>query len=285
MKKLLSFALALVAMSSCSNEQIDPNTPAEVKMNAQIATTKAAINPGSAVTDVQIARLDGTPDWTSVSSIITTGAIATDGEITLSPKQFYPTTGNVNFVGFYPTATTIAGGVASMTITGKEDVLYAQPVSGSKATAGTSISMEFNHMLTQFQFIIKKATDVVKDVQNVSVKFKSVSTTFNMALTDGALSGWKTDAEIEIMNNQTASEIDYTHNETYMIQPDLTSIVLVVSAEGYEEQEVTINGTNDGVFKKGHAYAITLTFKATEVKPTSTIAKWETGNPGNSDVE
>lgn len=284
MKKLFTLALALVALSSCNKEAIDSNAPVEVKMNAKIANTKAAINPGSAVQGVQFARWNGeTADWISISAISITGEIATDGKITLSPTQYYQTDEKSHFVGFYPAATSVAAGVASMTITGNEDVLYATPVEGSK----TSLlpAMTFNHQLSQFKFIVKKDASVAPDVTAVSVTIKDANTTFNMALLDGALSTWATPTAISVMTGKTATDAGYTENNVFMIEPGLSKIVLTVSADGYTTRDVEIDGSSDGKFLKGYAYEITLTFKPTTIEPTSAISKWEDGPATGGDIE
>lgn len=283
MKKLFTLALALVALSSCSKEQVDPNAPVEVKMSAKIVNTKAAITQGDAVTGVQFARVDGdTPDWTSVDAITLTGDIAGNGAITLSSAQYYPSTGNVNFIGYFPAATSFAAGVASMEIDGTNDLIYAKPVAGTKAT--TEHKMAFEHMLTQFKFIVKKDANVNPDVANVSVKIKAANTVFTMAIADGALSAWGTPIEITAITGGTAATTASTPTEPLMLEPNLTSITLLVSADGYAEKEITINGTDGGKFKQGFAYDITLTFKATSVVPTSTISAWENGTAGGGDI-
>lgn len=282
MKRLFTLALALVALSSCSKEQIDPNAPVEVKMNAKVANTKAVIAPGDAVADVQFVRLDGdTPNWTSVNTIDLTGSIATDGEITLSKAQFYPSTGNVNFIGYFPAAKSFASGVASMEIDGTNDLIYAKPVAGTKATP--ALVMEFEHLLTQFKFIVKRDAMVPEDVKNVSVKFKNANTAFTMAIADGVLDAWATPIEISAITSGVAAETASTPT-IFMLEPNLGSITLTVSADGYVANDIVINGTDGGKFKQGFAYDITLTFKATSVVPTSTISAWQNGTGAGSDI-
>lgn len=114
-------ALGVLAMVSCAQneENLLNNEPAEIRLNAEIASSvgaRAAINPGGAVTNVQFARIDGaTPDWTTIDVIELTGnVVASSGAITFTPAQYYPSTEEkANLLAYYPAAQTLADGVAS----------------------------------------------------------------------------------------------------------------------------------------------------------------------------
>lgn len=295
MKKLILSVLAIAAMTSCtksSDEEIDPNAPVEIKLNAGIeALARAEVSQTTGITGngVQFVRINGeSPNWTTISAITTTGSIAaTTGVITFSTLQYYPTDGsNANIVGFYPKAENITAGVASMKITGEEDVIYASSVSGNKETPIAS-AMPFNHKLTQFKFVIQRdAASTDTDITNVSVKIKDSKTTFKLALADGELSDWTTPlSTIQPITNATAKTAASTPTDGFMLQPDMSSISLSVSATGYTAQDITINGTDNNKFETGKAYTITLTFKGTEITPSSTIAEWGDGTGADGEIE
>lgn len=291
MKKVLLAIAAATMITSCSqndDEVISNGNPLEIQLNAGIETavSRAAVNKGDALQNIQIVKSNGTADWSSVTSITTTGDMAAGGAITLSAKQYYPSDGaNTNILGFYPAATSITGGIANMTIDGTQDVLYATPVSGSKGTPVTE-KLSFQHKLTQFKFVAKRdATSTDADITEVKVMVKDANSVFKMALTDGALSGWATTiSTITPITNGTAAETESTPSEGIMLEPELAKLVLLVSAKGYDEQEITINGTDAGKFAMGKAYTITLTFKGTEIAPTGEIAEWTTGTAGGVDI-
>lgn len=293
MKKMIFSLLAIAAMTSCtttSEDEIDPNAPVEIKLNAGVealARAEVTLTTGIA-SGVQFARIDGTTtDWTTISTISLTGSIAaTTGTITFNPSQYYPVDGsNTNIVGFYPAATSITDGVASMTITGQEDVIYANPTSGSKGAPMTSIA--FNHLLTQFNFAIKReAASTDDDITNVSVTIKDANTTFKLALADGTLSDWNTAVSTIIpITNGTATTTTSTATQKIMLQPKMSSITLTVSADEYDAQDITIQGTDENKFQAGKAYTITLTFKGTGIAPSAAITVWEDGTAGGADVE
>ena len=71
-----------------------------------------------------------------------------------------------------------------------------------------------------------------------------------------------------------------------MLQPDLSSIELVITGTGLptEGLETTIQGSDGGKFEKGKAYEITLTFKAKEVSGTASVTQWKAGTATGGDV-
>ena len=292
MKKLITLALACVALASCSKENeegVELNAPVEIKLNAGIeGMARAEITKITGATDVQFVRVDGaTPSWTTVTDISTTGSIAeSTGTISLTTKQYYPTDGsNANILGFFPVATSITNGVASMTIDGEKDLIYAQPVFGTKGTPMSNLA--FNHLLTQFKFvIIRDGATTNTDITNVSVKLENMNTTCDLALANGTLSNWGTPTfSSEAISTGTASTTASTPTAGIMLEPNLSSINVTVSATGYTSTIVPIAGTDDNSFKAGKAYTITLTFKGTEIPPTATITEWGTGTATGGDVK
>lgn len=292
MKKILLATMVVMAMVSCSqdDEVINNDGPVEIKLNAGVEATiapRAVINKGDALSGIQFVKVDGESGvFTNVSAITLTGDMAAAGTITFSSKQYYPSNGEITkILGFYPAATSLSAGVASMTITGKEDVLYAAPVSGSKSTP-ISDNLSFNHKLTQFKFVIKReSASTSADIAKVKVSVKDANTAFSMALADGILSDWKTTSSIEVIADATATTAGTAETEGFMLEPNLTSLTLNVSATGYTEKTVTINGTDNGKFEAGKAYTITLTFKGTEITPQGEVVEWTSGTAGGTDIE
>lgn len=300
MKKIMLVTMAAMAMASCTqNDEIFSNDDlVEIKLNGGIETTvvsRAAVNPGNALKDVQFVKVDG--DITSdlvkgVNVISTTGDMqakteAEPGKITFQTTQYYPSTdGKTNIIGFYPAATAVADGVASMSITGAEDVLYAPVVSGKK-TDEIKTKLQFGHKLTQFKFVLKRdATSTDADITNVNVAIENANTTFDMNLYNGTLSEWATPiSTITPIVNATATLAGTSESAGIMLEPDLTALKLKVSATGYPEEPVSISGTDDGKFAAGSAYTITLTFKGKSITPTGEIADWTPGTAGGADIQ
>lgn len=298
MKKILLAVTAVLAITGCSQNEdeviINNDNPVEINLNGGVeatAVSRAAVNPGQALSGIQFVRVDGDEIGTlsDFNTVKITGSMkADDGAITFESAQYYPSNGSTkaNILGFYPVATSIAAGVATMTITGDEDVLYASAVSGSKKNP-IATSLSFQHKLTQFKFVVKRdgsSTDA--DIADVNVAIKNVNTVFKMGLVNGALSDWGTPiSTITPITNATASVTGTVETAGFMLEPNLTSLVLDVSATGYDSSDVTITGTDGGKFEMGKAYTITLTFKGKSITPSGAIADWTTGTSGGVDIE
>lgn len=294
MKKIMLVTMAAMAMASCTqNDEIFSNDDlVEIKLNGGIETTvvsRAAVNKGDALSNIQFVKVDGETisDLKGVNAISTTGDMVDAGEITFKTTQYYPSTDVItNIIGFYPAATAVADGVASMSITGAEDVLYAPAVSGKK-TDEIKNKLQFGHKLTQFKFVLKRdATSTDADITNVNVAIENANTTFDMNLYDGALSNWTIPiSTITPIVNATATLAGTSESAGIMLEPDLTALKLKVSATGYPEEPVSISGTDDGKFAAGSAYTITLTFKGKSITPTGEIAAWTPGKAGGADIQ
>lgn len=297
MKKILLAVTAVLAITGCSQNEdeviINNDNPVEINLNGGVeatAVSRAAVNPGQALSGIQFVRVDGDEIGTlsDFNTVKITGSMKADGDITFESAQYYPSNGSTkaNILGFYPVATSIAAGVATMTITGDEDVLYASAVSGSKKNP-IATSLSFQHKLTQFKFVVKRdgsSTDA--DIADVNVAIKNVNTVFKIGLVNGALSDWGTPiSTITPITNATASVTGTVETAGFMLEPNLTSLVLDVSATGYDSSDVTITGTDGGKFEMGKAYTITLTFKGKSITPSGAIADWTTGTSGGIDIE
>lgn len=295
MKKIMLVTMAAMAMASCTqNDEIFSNDDlVEIKLNGGIETTvvsRAAVNKEDALSNIQFVKVDGETisDLKGVNAISTTGDMVKAGTITFQTTQYYPSTDVItNIIGFYPAATAVADGVASMSITGAEDVLYAPAVSGKK-TDEIKTKLQFGHKLTQFKFVLKRdATSTDADITNVNVAIENANTTFDMNLYNGTLSEWATPiSTITPIVNATATLAGTSESAGIMLEPDLTALNLKVSATGYSAKTVTINGTeDDGKFATGKAYTITLTFKGESITPTGEIAAWTPGKAGGADIQ
>lgn len=296
MKKLLLPVFALLALASCNNEEIQDiqsNEPVAIKLNAGLVQTRAAIESdadgklAAELIGVQFIRVDGaTVDWTTATPASFTGNIGTDGKIT-EFEQYYPTNGDdVNIVGYYPAATSIAAGKLSMEIDGSNDVIYAAPVSGNKTAENPTLAMAFNHKLTQFKFIVKiDGTSVTEDVTGVNVTVNNVNTTFDMAIADGTTTNFGAPVKnIKAVDNAITSE---TANAGIMIQPGLSSLSITIAANKYTENTIDIESQEtDKKFHEGKVYTITLVLSKKAVTASATVGQWIDGtNPNTSTVE
>lgn len=304
---MISIAATVAAMTACTSEgdpidNIDNGQPVEIKLNAGVITTKSAITSNDAgeltadLSNVYFYRIDGdNPDWTTGTPKSFTGTIsATTKGISFTTKQYYPADGKKTtigglFIGDGATTPTLNAGVADFSITGVEDIIYAQPIDLGDRKAPKSTSLGFTHLLTQFKFIVKVDNVTIKEaISDININVKNANTSSKVTLSDGSISAWTTPKEIAGPTNLTAPADGQpsTASSEIMLQPDLSSIDLVITGTGLPTGglETTIPGSDGGKFEKGKAYEITLTFKAKEVSGTASITKWEPGKPAEGDV-
>lgn len=308
MKNLVFSMLAMAAMVSCTSEsdpinEITDGDKVEIKLNAGIVKvdTKAAIEsnasslPTSDLANVFIFRTDAktTPDWTTITPNSFKGTIKTDGTITADPKQYYPTNGDNTylaglFLGESATQPTITTGKTDVTITGEQDILWAAPIDkGVKSTPLDNATLAFKHQLTQFKFVVKNDATVTEAITGIEIKIQNANTTTKIALNDGTFDTWSTPiSTIGFTGLATTADLNRsTATNGVMLEPNLSKIVLKVSATDYtKDQEITIEGSDNGKFEQGKAYTITLTFKAKEISGKATVAPWTEGTATGGDV-
>lgn len=306
---MISIAATVAAMTACTSEgdpidNIDNGQPVEIQLNAGVVTTKAAITSNADgkldedLANVHFYRIDGAdPDWTSTTppSSFTGSISSTTQKILFSKPQYYPANGEkTTIAGLYvgdetntPPSTT--KGVAAVNITGNEDILCATPADlGDRKTPKTT-SLGFTHLLTQFKFIVKIDNVTIKEaISNISINVKNANTSANVTLSDGSIGTWSTK---NVITGPTGLEakadgLASTASKGIMLEPNLSSIELVITGSGLPSEglEATISGSDEGIFKQGNAYDITLTFKAREVTGTATVAEWKSGTPAEGDV-
>ncbi len=296
MRKIMLLALAGMALASCTQnyDGLDElgvnNNPSEIKLYGGVqvySSVKSMFNPGDQVSDIQFIKLDGeTPSWEGINAATTTGELGTGGAITFTSPMYYPNneTTATQITAFYPAAKSIAKNIASMEITGDEDVLYAGSVSGTKKTPISS-PLTFNHLLTQFKFVIQREAastggeDAANDINGVKIAVKGAHTSFTLDLTNGNLSALNDDTgkDIDALTNGTAATTASAPSTPLLLEPGLGSITLIIEANGYTSQTITIEGTTENTFKAGHAYTITLTFKGKEIASNGSISEWTPG--------
>lgn len=309
MKKLMISIFAIAAMASCTseNEIIDNggknDEKVEIKLNAGInVITKAAIESGenglptNEIPNVQFQRTDaasGTSiDWTTAALTEFTGSIGTNGNVTIDPtnKQYYDSNDNEAHIVGYSPAGTLADGVVSMTIDGTNDVIYATPINKGNRTTPTTTPFIFNHKLTQFKFIVKTDNaSITSAVTNIGIAIQGANTTFKMSLKDGTLSDWNTPINtISVSGLEApAGGGESTESNGILLQPELTELNLVVTADNFPSAGITVDiaGTDSGKFEASKTYTITLTFQRKNISGSATVTGWTNGAAGSGTVE
>lgn len=302
MKKIILSLLAIAAMTGCtksSEEEIDPNAPVEIKLQASIDNTPTIIGRSAGavdgltneITDVALVYLEGTtPDWTTVTAdgILAT-TIATDGTITLPSKLYFPADGSdVNFIGYHPknNGSLATGKITFQTMDGQQDIMYAPAISGNKTIEGGCIKPQFSHKLAQLKFQFEKdasytATATVKELKINGTKLPASMELKSGTITYGAISA------ITVFSNKTynieTSGAGSPVDQVIMVEPgvNITADITIM----INSKETTITNVPITVSTvAGSAHVITLTFKQKEVSGEAQVDSWTPGGAGSGDI-
>ena len=319
MKKIIISMLTMAAMVACSSESdpidnIDPKGDAkvEVKLNAGInyVETKAPIVTANGFLSSDLANVfffksEGTPDWSTVTSAISGTIKKTDGEISFTQAQFYPTNGsNLSIIGLYlgasATSPVPSSGIITATIDGTQDIIYTPTaVTGSRVTPAAT-NLVFNHLLTQISFKIRKDNAVTEDIALTGVKITKVNEidinktvtidltkssdylSFSGSSTEGfTVTGYPT-------ANLTDDAIPTTVTDAIMLESEISSIRVELASDAFPSKKLTakINGLpeTNNMFEKGKAYTITLTVKDKAFSGNATITDWDP-KTGSADID
>ncbi len=353
MKAIIIYSLALAALASCakSEEVTTPDNPtplqpkeihisAAIEASAQtkavtreVTTLEGPIDGTADITNIQFLRKDDTAGKNSLSfdgiTAITgtrtkndnDNTTTTDGDITFGTKQEYDLANNKHayFVAYYP-AGTVNNNVATFTIDGKTDILYAPLFDAGCYTGITSSpTMTFSHALAQLEVVCKAeagvSIDVIKEVwgkikkieiatkEKASYAYSDQKFTFSTDESGGTkklpLLGYDYKTAFDANGIEIPASTNTTVNAAGMFAPAAASsteaLTLTITTQIGSQSEVTTDvsvqlkdgsSSNKG-FERGLKHTATLTFKSTtkEIKVTgTTITPWGTGYKGESDV-
>ena len=206
------------------------------------------------------------------------------------------------------------------TFDGSQDVMAAAEVSGTKAKAQANEhpAFTFNHLLTKLNLSVKAesaaaaaAWGKVTEITLAQAEEKTPKSQMKVALSTGtatfpyegtgALSFYAKDGDAYTETAFTA--------QTKELTTDLTEIayalVAPITADGTKDFTLTVKTQKDGEAEvsstvdinltakegstlgdtKGQAFALTLTFKATEIQAKATVGAWVDGGSAGAEIQ
>ena len=200
-------------------------------------------------------------------------------------SHFYPGNGNyVHFYAYYPRVASLTNGTtASYTLDGTTDVMWATPVDGGnsicRTTGGTQAQPDFvfQHMLQQIRFKLVADSSWPSDRKVTNISITNVNKTFTLNVMSGAVSG-SSNGDNTLSIGNAAGWVPGASNGDA-----LENILMIGSGQGSLNLSISITGrtkpyTIEGVTftpAAGKSHLITLTFKATEIRPECTSKSWE----------
>ncbi len=323
LKFLCGALVAFAALAGCSTKE-ELVTRGEIRLGVA-DPTRAAVNSleglqsignNIGIFGVKTAghTSDVGADWTDatfnenspeagglIMNNVQTSSIDADGRIHWAGTYYYPLDENsgVKFCAYHPFTANVsapAAGqapVASFTLTGAEDLMYATPVVGWRTkTEGTDL--HFNHVLTQLTFVLSDPEGNFGGKKLTGIKFLGANTTGKMNIETGAIDGWTTPGDLAVSGLGEGIEITadaqssdgQTVGSEIMLQPGQTSFPITVTIDGYDYTGITIRPTAPATeFGVGKSYKITLIFKErVPIGVSASVQAWEDGGFGSAEV-
>ncbi len=218
-------------------------------------------------------------------------AVSASGAISWDGVFYYPIDPShyVKFCAYYPYADgsrliieAPASGkapVLQFTLNGTDDILYADPVVGSRSE--TPDPLYFHHALTQLTFEIEDATGALADRVLESLVVENANTVSSMNIENGTFSAWSAPATLRVpgvegKNITFVAGTPLVLGEAIMLQPGLKSFDIRLSIAGQDSSYlVEVTPTGEETFAAGHSYKIKLTFNENvDIVAGAVVSEW-----------
>lgn len=311
MKKTLLAVVAVLAMTSCSQNEIDgidngkQNGKAEIKFGYTPVTRATVITTGD-LNNFKVSAYANADAYNAeqATTIINDDEFSKSGDEWKSttvptPIYYWPTGQKMHFFGYTNVAgTTFTKGdtgyptlqyTIETTVTSQSDLLVAKL--GSQTYSNTTVSLPFKHALTQVLFKLKGDDETVTyKVKSVSIKGVIKDGTYdyeNEKWTEGSAkeeSGYSAIKETTV-NGVTTVELGTTNETILMLMPQTipSGAKIVVTYSATKEYTVGIateihSDTTPvevdltGTWEKGKKMTYTLVLSGDKVKIAGTVA-------------
>lgn len=259
----------------------------------------------------------GVENWTKspvMSNVRSTSVNTTTGTINWSGLYYYPLNAALRFYSYYPFSAVDVDGENYMeerdgeapllhfTITGQDDLMYADPVIGTGTTSPKPLI--YNHLLSQFHFVLIDEGNY----RNTSIErivFTNVNTTSTLHIEDGTLGEWSNPKSILfpssypvcITGTEENPQSIYGH---LMLQPEMEKFYISIKiANRGTYSNIRIIPLGEATFAAGRSYEITLKFGINDdggigdggeedvgvyIKATAWVTPWMNGGNGAGEV-
>ncbi|MDL2265263.1 fimbrillin family protein [Parabacteroides sp. OttesenSCG-928-G21] len=261
----------------------------------------------------------GVTDWAEspvMNNVRSTSVNPQTGAINWNGLYYYPLNTNLHFYSYYPFTSTATEGENYMeerkgaapllhfTITGQEDLLYAQPVTGSNEIMPSPFVYE--HLLTQFHFVLIDEGNY-RNTNIEQIVFTNVNTTSTLHVQNGTLGEWSNPKSILFPSSYPVRITGTEENPQsisghLMLQPGMEKYYIsikITNRGAYSNIRIIPLGEN--TFAAGRSYEITLKFGigddggtgdggddggevGVDIKATAWVTPWKNGGNGTGEV-
>lgn len=281
---------ALAVLAGCSSEEVldggNPNGQAEIKLQADVVRyieTKAA--PTQEFAAKLLAIKSTASDYTTTEWLSDIDIAATTGTISFAEgqKKYYPSDGStIKMKSIAPSLAaeklTITSGIATYTITGQEDIMVSNEVSGTK-TDKDNKELTFTPLLTKISFKAIRDASFAEDFNITGITIKQVPTKLDLNVSAGTIAAASPETKGDLTAGGTFSNISVatTANTTaanaiYLL-PQATYELTITTDKFFPADGVTITikPSTGGNFLATSSYTITLNFKGKDISGTADV--------------
>lgn len=250
-----------------------------------------------------------TDEWRAtplMDNVRTTGIDAATGVLSWDGTYAYPLEADksVKFCVYHPYAASDAGSgnyveaapgaspVLHFKLTGAEDVMWVQPVTGSRQQAPGALV--FDHKLTQLRFRLVDEEGNYAGTRVTGMTFNGVNTVSTLGIETGELGEWSVPSDAVAFPLKTPVEVTGTSAKPQVLEGE------VMLQPGQPVFRMTVTTDNKGVFRQveirptggetafaaGRSYLVTLTFRErTAVALSAVVTPWVMAGYGEGTVE
>lgn len=338
-KFLSIFSVAVIALASCSSNDYDENnsngngtdvemSDVEVKFGSSLGiNVKPQSSPLTRAHDgewddndqIGIYMIKGgtpKPAWSIVNATANRGyttnlddgteiAPGTDefykifSPMSATDKMYYPATGKVNFVAYYPYSTDNSlkptsptdAPIYNIKVTQQDpqkdiDLLYAARTADYDKTSGT-VQLDFKHKLSKLIINIIPGDGVTKtEAENATIIFEEYLTENTLDITTGNLGTAQAKDNITPIATTTLPTNVAAQYEAIVIPQKVESDLLwKITVNGETFTWNPIKETTIPKYESGSRYIYNITVKRHEIIVEGKIENWENGGTGSGTAE
>ena len=238
----------------------------------------------------------GTPDYTAAPTwgggdvTIDATASTAPSAVTWNPQQYYHADKDMvtYMIAWHPAGTWNAADntVTFPTTDGPVDVLWASPISGTKADKDDPQNLAFKHKTAQLNFQVVAGTGLASGTIVQEITVRSVQVPTGLKVADGTLIAG-TAANYAALTGGTGaitSTATAVGNPLMIVPTGGNTLTVSVKTSG-SAAPLTGTVTLTENMQAGKAYTITLTFTQAAIDVTSTVDKWTTVSGGEGTIK
>lgn len=301
---LVALLLLAVSLTACTGEHTNinipaPPTPVPIQLYTGIRT-RAAIDAFSGTPPICVACGTASGDYTQCWN-----GIATADRITLSPMRYYPADGSPLYLrGFYPPAPLSSDGTLAYTLTGEEDLMMTDELSGSQDapfTADEGRTLMLRHLLTQLSFLLQLSVPNPDRYGIRSLHLNGLAQDVRLSLLTEELECLTPAPPVVIYSSGASGDVFPFESGVaqlpafILVQPgaDFT-IDLTLAVDNDPSHDLVYTGLpirfEDGVGGGGISYTVSVDIPDPSVPDpqavsvTATVRSWQGGDSGSGDI-